>query len=335
MLKRRRKIIFFLLVMMMSFSITQNLQIMKATNNMSLLSSKVHNNHTEFLTFSPSLVERHSVTSYITIPLVGMSTFINIGNNWDKSKIEYTSSNPDVAFADKERILATGVGTAIVQILYENQAQVVHVTVSDKLSDSLLQNAEEEFTMASVKSSETQIRESYIVKATDMVYVNWRPTNNLTGWRGQYTFNANTWYSGIPYSQTYYQRDKNEFLSDLANSSDFYTTYYNGSIAMPRYGNDCSAFLAICWGITYAGSNRYNTTKFWNDYTALAGGFSSLGKGDGLVSTSDGHAFICSINHVSDSYLVAYEQTPPKATMSIWTYSQLQSRGYKPITNIG
>lgn len=44
--------------------------------------------------------------------------------------------------------------------------------------------------------------------------------------------------------------DNTEFLAAMSNS-DFYTTYYNSNnVAMPRYGNDCSAFVAICWGLT-------------------------------------------------------------------------------------
>jgi len=268
----------------------------------------------------------------IHIPYVGMSIFIEFSDNSRRMDAVYSSTNPDVIYPDSGRLLALSTGEAKVSIICENEQMLLNIVVdSENPYDTVLQ---EDFNSLELRDTEAQIRQGYIQKAIDMVYLHWKPTSNLTGWKAQATFYANTWYTGMPYSQTWYQNDDIEFTDNLSNASDFYTTYYNSGYAMPRYGNDCSAFLAICWGLTYSGNYRWNTTKFWNYYDSI-GSYSNLSKGDGLVSTSAGHAFICTINHVSDNYIVAYEQTPPYAVMTLWSYDDLSASNYKAITNIG
>ncbi len=166
----------------------------------------------------------------------------------------------------------------------------------------------------------------------------------MTGWRAGYTFKAGSRQTGIPYTQAYGgQCNCDEFIGAMSNS-DFYTVKYQAvgndpSVAMPMYGNDCSAFVAICWGLTYNGNGRYNTTKLYNEYDSL-GEYDNLKRGDAVVSKSAGHAFIVFQNWaipptgspITTSYTSCYEQTPYNAKLTFWTYAQLQSGEYKPIS---
>ena len=132
------------------------------------------------------------------------------------------------------------------------------------------------------------------------------------------------------------QTDDNEFL-DALDYSDFYDGYGSGTY-MPNYGNDCSAFVAICWGLPYQGNSRYNTTKFRQNYSSI-GDYADLQPGDALLT--NGHMFLVSQNwetppsgsSYDEPYVVCYEQTPPQAILSFWTYDQLSSDDYIPISN--
>lgn len=74
------------------------------------------------------------------------------------------------------------------------------------------------------------------------------PTKDLVGWKGQYIFKKNTRYSGIPYSQTEYQKDDAGF-KDALSKSDFYDSYTRFGNTMPKYGSDCSGFVSFAWGV--------------------------------------------------------------------------------------
>lgn len=302
------------------------------------------NKESEFIDFIPaSLTHRVASVTDITINFVGMSSFIDFskaGFDVDETLVKYESSNVDVAVGYEGRILATGVGTATITISYEDKVQIINVTVLDEIPESLIRSLETS-TLDSLKStsSESSQRLAIAQKAMDMVYLRWKPTKNVRGWKNDKTFYAGTTYTGIPYSQTWYQVDDNEFMSAM-DKDDFYSNYTSGGKIMPKYGNDCSAFVAITWGSPYQGDNRYNTWKFEEDFEPLDS-YADLQKGDAVVTnTSGNHMFLITINFetppsgsdYNTSYVVCYEQTPYQAQLTFWTYDQLSKNNYIPIS---
>ena len=168
--------------------------------------------------------------------------------------------------------------------------QNIAVTVENEVPENIMRNLESEG-MAYARSTEQTERLNIAQKAIDMVYCHWTPTSDVVGWNNEHTCKANKMQTGVPYSQVYNKQcDDVAFLAAMSNS-DFYTSYYNGdNVVMPRYGNDCSAFVAICWGgLLYNGVDRYNTRKFYDNYASI-GSYANLQKGDAVVKY--GHMFL-------------------------------------------
>lgn len=297
------------------------------------------NSFMEFLDVDFSAATRSSTPSELVFPYKGMSTLLEFGKDVDETAVEYTTTDTDVVVAYQGRILATGVGTAEVSITYENQTQTFQVTVENDVTEEMVDRMEAALSATNNSMgllSESSERRDMVDKASDMVYVRWSPDEDLIGWDYDYTFEAGDLQFGIPYSQTWNQTDDNEFL-DALDYSDFYDGYGSGTY-MPNYGNDCSAFVAICWGLPYQGNSRYNTTKFRQNYSSI-GDYADLQPGDALLT--NGHMFLVSQNwetppsgsSYDEPYVVCYEQTPPQAILSFWTYDQLSSDDYIPISN--
>ena len=286
----------------------------------------------------------------ITIPLVGMSSFISF--DWERfniteenyrdficNEIEYYTDNVDVAVAFDGRILARGIGNAVITVRYQNLVQCFNITVKEELSEDEIG---EFFILKSAASraSESAQRDAIVDKARDMVYCVWYPTSDLTGWRNGHTYNANTRQCGIPYTQAYNGQCNNEEFISAMSKSDFYNTYYNeNGVAMPRYGNDCSAFVAICWGLQYNGIGRYVSGKLYDEFDSI-GDYNNLQRGDAVVSRTAGHAFLIVQNWETPpsgashtiSFVTCYEQKPYGAQLTFWTYDKLRTNGYKPIS---
>ena len=299
---------------------------------------------------SSSFFSRSTIKT-ITIPVVGMSSFVSFDmdkynlttdtyQDFITNDVIYDSSNLDVVVAYDGRILARGVGEAVITIRVGDLEEQINVIVENEMPQELVAQVME-VSSSNARSTESEARNAIAQKGADMVYCIWKPTSDLVGWRSGYIYEANEYQYGIPYSQAYNGMcDDTEFLAAMSNSN-FYTTYYNAnSVAMPRYGNDCSAFVAICWGLTYNGNNRYNTTKFNNNYVSI-GSYANLQRGDAVVSTSQGHMFLVIQNwevpptgsSMTTSYVTCYEQTPYNAQLTFWTYDQLSNKSYKAISN--
>jgi len=220
--------------------------------------------------------------------------------------------------------------------------QIVNVTVLKDISENLVRSLENSISMNTESTlSESSKRLAIAQKAIDMVYLNWTPTENIRGWKNEKTFYEGTMYTEIPYSQIEHQVDDIEFISAMnEDEGDFYDNYSRNGRVMPKYGNDCSAFVAITWGLTYQGINRYNTWKFEQDFDALYS-YVDLQKGDAVVTNTPNreHMFLITRNWeippsgsgYTTSYVVCYEQTPYQAQLTFWTYTALSSKGYIPI----
>lgn len=308
----------------------------------------------EFIPANVSNARGITTRKSITIPLVGMSSFLNFDEEeygiteenyyeFVSEKIKYSSSNSNVVAAYDGRILARGVGNATVTVQYEDMVQYIDITVADEVSEELVREAlsSQNSTMR-LATTEDDERRAIVEKGSDMIYLRWTPTKDVTGWKGQITYKANVKQIGMPYTQSYLgQRDDVAFMEELNNSSDFYTTQVDSNgVKMPRYGNDCSAFVAICWGgLQYDGNGRINTGKLYDNYSSL-GGFENLEVGDAVVSRQRSHTFLCVQNwetppsgsQYDTSYITCYEQTPYNAQLTFWTYDKLEEQGYKPIS---
>lgn len=285
----------------------------------------------------------------ITIPVVGMSSFVSFDmerynltadtyEDFIANDVIYESSDTNIVVAYDGRILARGVGEAVVTIKVGDQEERINVRVGNKVSQELVEQVME-ITSGNTRSAESDERNAIVQKGADMVSCIWRPTQDLEGWRGLHTYKANEYQFGIPYTQSYNGMcDEVEFLAAM-NNSDFYTPSSLGSISpMPKYGNDCAAFVAICWGLLYNGKDRYNSTKFHDEYASI-GGYANLQRGDAVVKI--GHIFLVIQNwevppsgsDIKTSYVTCYEQTPFNAQLTFWTYTQLSNDGYKAISN--
>lgn len=288
----------------------------------------------------------------INILRTGESEFVDIYAKYSNGEIKnitnlvnWESENGDIAYVynnNNGRILARDIGTTYINISYSNYYKKIKVNVIRKFDytqyTSIFNNVRNMST-----TSDNYLRNQVAAKAKAMIDFSWIPTSNLIGWESLKTFRTGVSYYGIPYSQTINQVDEKAFKNSMS-LSNFYsplTNIYGG--LMPRYGNDCSGFLSIAWGIT-----RRNTTYFRNGIkdgtyakvgsyttdnptiTQLKNSYKFLKKGDAVVCI--GHTFMIYDNDVSNSKIIAYEQTPPNAQMTTWTYNQLANDTYLPFT---
>lgn len=288
----------------------------------------------EIVTFS---FQKARNNQSITLNLVGMSSYLDFSSmdsSFDATLVEYESSNPEVAVAWNGRILARGVGTAQITINYLDLQQIIDVTVKKEISSELKEALEYSvYTQNSTRAVVPQERLDIIYKASDMVTVQWTPTQSLVGWNNEMSYEPGNIYFGVPYSQSVNQVDDIEFSSALSNG-DFYDAYSRFSIQMPKYGSDCSGFVSIAWGI-----NRITTSTFYNNYPSI-GDFTELQTGDAVVSTQDRHIILVSTNYetppggssYTEPYLVCFEQLQYDADLTFHTYAQLSRLGYKAIS---
>ncbi|MBQ7776273.1 MAG: hypothetical protein IJ379_10170 [Lachnospiraceae bacterium] len=291
-----------------------------------------------------SIAELFVSDDNVIIQKAGASEFIDVyGFDLEGAKhyvSEYaiwTSSNNEVVFADRGRLLAQGKGNAEVTVSYGTDECVIQVTVEENVNyEELLANAISTCDM----TNEQRLR--YVANANAMVAYSWTPTSTLTGWRGNYAFVAGTTYHGIPYSQTEYQTDLDEFISSL-NQADFYSSYTSGGVVMPKYGNDCSGFVSFAYELP-----RQNTTQLLYSlrngaykrigsydadnptYNELMSSYPYMTAGDALVK--QGHAMFVASNMSDENYCIMYEQTPGYARTTQWTYTELAEDGYMPFS---
>lgn len=253
---------------------------------------------------------------------------------------EWKTDNQDVAIAYEGRILATGKGNAVVSVLYNGIQKDIKVKVLKAINyEAEVLVASNDFSTMALTPSE---RDTIINKCSTMINYWWKPTQDLKGWRGNFTFKANTVYNGLPYSQTEYQKDDIGFGTALG-CGDFYSSYTRFGIVMPKYGNDCSGFTSFAWGVsrqttytfiqgikngTYPKVGSYNVDNPSN--ANLKDSYKLLQRGDAVVN--DGHVFVIAQNNstFSTPSVYAYEQTPYIATFSIWTYDQMANSKYMP-----
>ncbi len=195
-------------------------------------------------------------------------------------------------------------------------------------------------------------RNSLIQRGNTMNNYSWVPSSNVRGWKNQYTYSAGSRYYGLPYSQTSYQSSITSVpWSQWANASyfdvaignpsqyGFYSDYTSNGIIMPKYGNDCSAYVSICWNIA-----RHTTTgdltshpKIGKSTESSLKKYARMSPGDAFVNND--HTFMVkSISPVNDSSgnLVKLKFTCDEQTLywckeSNWYSDTCSSAGYAAI----
>lgn len=276
-------------------------------------------------------------------------TYANIANC-----AEWKSSNSEVVSAYEGHLIAGIEGVAVVTISYQGVDREIlvqvqeTVDVAERIKEVLME--ENENVLLSMTSSQ---RDSAVSIAKGMVEMSWMPTQDLIGWKGK-VFPANVWVTGMPYSQTAYQKDQKGFLESMG-YSDFYTTYVSGDRLMPRYGNDCSGFVSFAWEISRnttqgflkgisngsystVGATHYKIMQDGNglyriynyDDVLMKEAFGSISRGDALIQY--GHMFLVAANSYSAKVVYVYEQTPQRAVYTSYTYDELAKDNFVPFS---
>ena len=358
MLKSKRLVSMFLaLVMVFSlgsiggFAQSEVAKTLNSTENTAVLNGVTKKDGTTL-----EITDIHISQDNITIDSNGMSAFVDvIGTYEDGSTLnlntlaKWSAEDQNVVYAYDGRILAQGKGTTTVTVSYHGISKEIAVEVLNYVDvENLMQSAlkadrlrDSEAGIMALTPSE---RDNIIGKASAMFNVYWTPTSNVRGWRNQSTFYAGTTYKGIPYSQTEYQTDESSFLSALNYNNTFYNNYTRFGIIMPRFGNDCSAYVIYVFGLsrnvtgdfingirngTYPKVGSYNVDS--PSYNDLYNSYGSLQRADAVVNA--GHTFIIgSSNGSLGTMYICYEQTPPQVQYTIWYRDQLANQGYLPFS---
>lgn len=279
----------------------------------------------------------------IKLPYAGCSSLLYANDNAVEEALDYlfTSSDESVVYMpQKGRILGLKKGSAIIEVTMGEVTNTYLVIVEDEMPEYNHLNSD-----VSLFSSHSTERRAMFDKASAMYTYMWKPTANLIQWgstgSSKKYFTANTWQSGIPYSQGT-QCDEIEFAKKMS-SSDFYSVYQastgSGTFYSPRYGLDCSGFVSCCWGVPRDNTNGFNTKALNGTYKNMNQSYSSMELGDAVVIPNN-HMFMIDLNFVTppvgssikESYVTSYEQTPVTTQSTIWTYSQLRNQGYRAIS---
>ena len=220
------------------------------------------------------LIEEQS----IVLEETGRVKFIDILAEYDDGTYEniaseavWSSSDTEIVSVNSGQIIAGNRGTAIITVTYQELEEKISVTVQEtidvatKINEILAE--ENEIMQLSMSSSE---RSSAASRAKEMVEFEWTPTQDLVGWRGNYLFKAGEKVTGMPYSQTEYQKDKAGFVASLS-YSDFCSSYSRFGITMPKYGNDCSAFVSFAWGLSRKTTQGFLQGIYSHTYSTVGG----------------------------------------------------------------
>lgn len=267
----------------------------------------------------------------------GWSTFVDaiwrVGDTYYNvsSIATWISDNPEIAQVEQGRILGQASGNTQIRVRFKEKEYSFPVNIGS-IGGKTASKAAGRYTASQA---------AVLNRALGMIQVNWTPSRNLMGWRGAMVFQAGKSYSGIPYSQSPNQRDLAGFQQEL-NTDDFYANYVRGDgIVMPKYGNDCSGFLSIAWGI-----RRYTTSTFRQGIVTgvfakvgnydpnnpseadLKNSYRSLKSGDAIVKP--GHVIL--VESVNGETVTCYEQTPYYAQVTTHTFPEMAKARYMPFS---
>lgn len=110
---------------------------------------------------------------------------------------------------------------------------------------------------------------------------------------------------------------------------------------MPKYGNDCSAFVSFAFGIsrqttytfidgirngTYPKVGSYSVDS--PAYSELISSYPLMQSGDAITNT--GHSILIAGNY--SDWCICYEQTPPQVAYTYYDHTQLANQSYIPFS---
>ncbi|MBC8061609.1 MAG: hypothetical protein H7Y18_13210 [Clostridiaceae bacterium] len=147
-------------------------------------------------------------------------------------------------------------------------------------------------------------RTDVINRAKAMAEVKWIPKYDIKNSYGNYTFKKGKTYTGIPYTMDIYQVSSvSDFLAKIKDSKEV-------------YGNDCSGFVSIAWGIS-----RQTTLTLFNSvkHGSIIDGhliseisWDDLKPGDALLKD----------NGKGDGHIILYNETDDNNSDNIFVYEQ-------------
>ena len=312
----------------------------------------------ELSSISGNVVAISVENTNIAIDTVGASVFLEVTGTLDTGEIidltdyvDYTSNDTNIVFPYRSRILAKGVGETNVTISYEDLEISLDVSVQaplvipDNIPAPLASNVD-------------------ISIASGMVFCTWMPRKVVKSWvdsndKAYQEYYPGTNYTGVLYTQNDWNT-KEEFLAGLSDDS-FYVPLQRPNMSkeftQPKYGNDCSGFLSRAWKLssrhttksfkdgiangTFEKVGGYNVEDaFTNDVTRtrlmehLLRSYPFLQQGDSVVHRNNGdtkgHTFMIYINDSANKQVYAFEQTNPKAELTVWSYTDLATHLYLP-----
>ncbi len=295
--------------------------------------------------FTEELVDIKITNENIEIQHNGLSKFIDIigiyknGETRNLNKeVRFDTEDQEIAIAVEGRILARGKGKTEISVSIGEVKKVIKVEVIEDVDlKTMMRDIAKKETVSS-KSLTTAEREAMITIASGMYNVSWTPTQNLTGYNNYWTYTSSSTYN-IPYSRTVYQKDEAGFEA-VVDDNDFYDYYVRDSIVMPKYGNDCSAFVSYAWevtrettasfiaaiGVDYPKVGSYNKTNL--TYTDLMNSYPSMLAGDAVVHS--GHVILIGQNYYTCAF--CYEQVGPEIDITVWYYTNLANANYMPFS---
>ena len=260
---------------------------------------------------------------------------------------DWESDNPDIVSVNQGRLLTTErEGEANITVKYQGKTETIHVEVR---ALSRGKRRVKRFPKPILAAN----RQQALDRALAMIEFTWTTTKDLSVWQDKQgvpakVYPKGTTVHGIIYTQSEYQRGLEEFKEDLKRP-DFYSKYIGefteskANRTMPMYGNDCSGFVSIAWGIERTGTatfiegmkkGRFKKVGNYNSSspssTALLAAYKVMQPGDALVK--EGHIMlVASVDALGQSVTV-YEQTPYHAIISKKSFSSLLKSSYCPIT---
>lgn len=243
-------------------------------------------------------------------------TYYNISliANWQ-------SGDVNVLFADQGTIFGENTGSTQVTVSFNGKSVTFEASVAGLAGDTQSRNA----------ANYTNAQRVILDKAVNAINNVWTPVKDVTGWRNRYRYFGGTQYKGIIYSQNY-QRSPDTYAWDVANRSDFYDSFSSGSVVMPKYGMDCSAFVSYVWNIRrdatsgfirkikegkYARVGNYDPNNPTPE--SLMASYRNLKSGDAIVK--QGHIRL--VESVEGNTIHCYEQSPEGTVIRSYSFEIL------------
>lgn len=282
-------------------------------------------------------IQRQYMSEFVDAIVQTADTYINV-----TPLARWSSADEDIVIADRGRLYGVNKGSTTVKVEILDKSHEINVTVDENYESE--SNPHNQPRTPKLAGS----RQESLDKALKMINVTWTSAKRFLGWKNsndtEFWFEAGKTYSGIPYTQTDFMVDEDEFIHALS-EPDFYTVWANtDGREMARYGNDCSGFISIAWGqertgtvtmfdaigTTYKKVGSYNKDNI--DAAELKRAYNSLQPGDAVVSKEKTHAFLIVSVNPADQIVEAYEQTPATARVATWKYDKMADGKYVPFT---